>query len=426
MAKQIIQADLTWTGKRFERGIKVAVDDDGRIESVGTSDVKPTKLLKGKALLPGMINAHSHAFQRGLRGRGEIFPQGAGSFWTWRQAMYGLVEKMTEEQIYELSVRAFREMLSAGITTVGEFHYLHHDESCSGYAFDEVVLKAASDSGIRIVLLNVFYNTGGFGQSLEKAQKRFGSTSLEKFWAQIDHLETIIDKSTQSLGVVAHSLRAAEIDDIAALHQEAKKCGLVFHMHIEEQRKEIEDCVAHYSKRPMQLINERLSIDDAFTAVHCTHTNPNDMKEFLAAGGNVCNCPLTEANLGDGIADIPAIINNNGPICLGTDSNARISFIEEMRWMEFVQRLAREKRGVCTDDSGNCANSLWQMATTNAAHSLAIQAGQIQSGCVADFVTLDLEHQSIAGFSNETLLEAIIFGSGTSVVVETCVNGKWI
>lgn len=416
---------MTWTGKRFEKDVLVALSDDGIIESVGTSDAKPTKQLKGKALLPGMINAHSHAFQRGLRGLGETFPHGAGNFWTWRQAMYSLVEKMTEQRIYDLSAQAFKEMLTAGITTVGEFHYLHHDESCTGYKFDEVVLKAASDVGIRIVLLNVFYKTGGFGQPLENAQKRFGSPTLDKFWEQMDRLETTIDKSTQSLGVVAHSIRAADIDDIAALHEEAKKRGLVFYMHIEEQAKEIEDCITHYSKRPMQLINDKLQIDDAFTAVHCTHTNPDDMDEFLGAGGNVCICPLTEANLGDGIADIPGILNSNGRVCLGTDSNARISFIEEMRWLEYVQRLAREKRGVCTDDNGNCANELWQMATTNAAHSLAIQAGKIISGNVADFVAIDLEHQTLAGFSDATLLDAIIFGSSDGVVVETCVNGKW-
>jgi len=426
MTKQVIQADLTWTGKRFEKDVLVTLSDDGLIESVGTSDAKPTKQLKGKALLPGMINAHSHAFQRGLRGRGGTFPQGAGSFWTWRQAMYSLVETITEQQIYDLSAQAFREMLTAGITTVGEFHYLHHDESCEGFAFDEVVLKAASDVGIRIVLLNVFYKTGGFGQALENAQERFGSPTLDKFWEQMDRLETIIDKSSQTLGVVAHSIRAADIDDIAALHEEAKKRKHVFHMHIEEQRNEIEDCIKHYSKRPMQLLNEKLQIDDAFTAVHCTHTNPDDMDEFLAAGGNVCICPLTEANLGDGIADIPGILNSKGRICLGTDSNARISLIEEMRWMEYVQRLKREKRGVYVDESGNSANALLQMATTNGANSLAIHAGQIEAGCLADFVAVDLDHQSLAGFSDETLLDAIIFGSGDGVVAGTCVNGKWL
>lgn len=426
MAKQVIQADLTWTGKRFEKGVMVTVGDDGLIESVGKNDAQPTKVLKDKALLPGMVNVHSHAFQRGLRGRGETFPQGEGSFWTWRQAMYSLVEKMTAQRIYELSSQAFKEMLCAGITTVGEFHYLHHDESCDGYAFDEVVLNAASEVGIRIVLLNVFYKTGGFGQPLGSAQKRFGSTSLDMFWQQIDRLETVIDKGTQSLGVVAHSMRAADIEDIAALHKEAKIRGLVFHMHIEEQRKEIEGCIKQYNKRPMQLIYEQLQIDEAFTAVHCTHTNPDDMKDFLAAGGNICICPLTEANLGDGIADIPAILNCNGRICLGTDSNARISLIEEMRWLEYVQRLAREKRGVCVDENGSSANKLWQMATSNGAQSLAIPAGQIQAGYVADFVAVDLNHNSLAGFTDETLLESIIFGSADDAIAETCVNGKWI
>jgi len=272
----------------------------------------------------------------------------------------------------------------------------------------------------------VFYKTGGFGLPLQNAQRRFCSATLEKYWAQMDHLDSIIDKSTQSLGAVAHSLRAAEVDEIVDLHVESKIRGLVFHMHIEEQRKEIEDCITYYSKRPMQLLNERLAIDESFTAVHCTHTDADDIKEFLAAGGNVCICPLTEANLGDGIADAPGIICDNGKICLGTDSNARISFIEEMRWLEYVQRLAREKRGICADENGNCANALWQMATTNAARSLAIKAGQIKAGYVADFVAVDLKHQTLAGFSDETLIESIIFGSADGVVDTTCVNGNWL
>ena len=422
---QVIEADLTWVDGRFLPSIKITVGGNGRIESVGKSDTTVGLRLKDRAILPGMINAHSHAFQRGLRGRGEHFPQGAGSFWTWREAIYSLVNQMDEQRIYALSKQAFDEMLAAGITTVGEFHYLHHDESCEGYAFDEIVLKAAADACIRIVLLNVYYATGGFGKLLEGAQQRFGSASLDAFWSQMDRLESLIDRRTQSLGVVAHSIRAADIDDISALHKEAQRRGLVFHMHVEEQPKEIADCIEHYGKRPTQLLNERLEIDDQFTAVHCTHTDADDMKAYLAAGGNICICPLTEANLGDGIADVPEILKHNGKICLGTDSNARISFVEEMRWLEYVQRLAGERRGVFTDDAGSCASVLWQMATINGAHALGIKAGQIEAGCAADLVSIDLNHPSLAGWSTETLLDALVFGSSNEAIAATCVNGKF-
>ena len=423
---QIIEADLTWVKGRFERDVKITVGSKGQIEAVGSSELTPTVRLRDRAILPGMINAHSHAFQRGLRGRGETFGQSAGSFWSWRKAMYGLVDRMDEQTVYALSKQAFGEMLAAGITTVGEFHYLHHDERCEGYAFDEIVLKAAADAGIRIVLLNAYYAAGGIGEPLEGAQRRFGSASLDAFWLQMDRLETLIDHQTQSLGVVAHSIRAADIQDIAALHEAAHRRGLVFHMHVEEQRKEIEDCIAHYDRRPMQLLNERLQIDNRFTAIHCTHTDSTDMASYLAAGGNVCICPLTEANLGDGIADVPKILEHNGRICLGTDSNARISFIEEMRWLEYVQRLGRERRGVCTVESGNCAQSLWRMATIHGANVLGINTGKIETGYAADLVTIDLNHPSLAGWSTDTLLDALMFGSSNEVIAATCVNGKWI
>ena len=423
---QVIEADLTWVDGRFLPGVKIAVGANGRIEAVGSSDATESLRLKDRAILPGMIDAHSHAFQRGLRGHGERFPHGAGSFWTWRDAMYELVEQMDEQKIYALSKQAFAEMLAAGITTVGEFHYLHHDKRCEGYAFDEIVLKAAADAGIRIALLNVFYASSGFGEPLDGAQRRFGSASLDAFWLQMDRLETLIDPATQSLGVVAHSVRAASLDDIQALHEEAQRRGLVFHMHMEEQRKEVADCVDHYGKRPMQLLNERVVIDDRFTAVHCTHTAANDMKAYLAAGGNVCICPLTEANLGDGIADVPEILKHNGRTCLGTDSNARISFVEEMRWLEYVQRLAGEQRGVCTDEGGSCTSAMWHMATTNGAHALGIKTGRVEAGHAADFVAIDLNHPSIEGWSTETLLDALVFGTSNEAIAATCVNGKWI
>ncbi|MCH7776029.1 MAG: amidohydrolase family protein, partial [Gemmatimonadetes bacterium] len=160
----VFQGDWTWTGERFEPDVQIAVDDEGRIMDVGRLGLKPTKPLSQRALLPGFVNAHSHAFQRGLRGRGEEFLEGAGSFWTWREAMYRLVQDLDGHAFYRLCLQTFREMRAAGITTVGEFHYLHHSSDATDYAFDALTLRAAAAIGIRIVLLNVFYKTGGIGQ----------------------------------------------------------------------------------------------------------------------------------------------------------------------------------------------------------------------------------------------------------------------
>jgi formimidoylglutamate deiminase len=422
---QIIEAELTWTGERFERGVRIAVDDAGRISAVGKLAESPTVRLPSRAILPGFVNVHSHAFQRGLRGRGETFPHGAGSFWTWREAMYALVQSMDEQRIYELSHQAFTEMLRAGITTVGEFHYLHHDATLAGFAFDEIIVRAAADAGIRLALLNCYYRTGGVNQPLAGGQLRFRCNAPGEFWSQIDRLAQVIDLRTQSLGVAPHSIRAAHIDEIASMTAEARRRGMVVHMHVEEQPKEIADCVAHYGRRPMSLVVERVPVDDAFTAVHCTHTSRDDMTAFLDLGGHVCLCPLTEGNLGDGIPAVPQMLAQDGRVCLGSDSNARLSFIEEMRWLEYVQRLATQSRGVCADEQGSVARRLLTMATRNGADALGIKTGSIESGHAADFVAIDLQSPSLDGFDDATLLEAIIFGCGNDIIAAACVGGRW-
>lgn len=426
---EILEADWTWTGERFESGIQVHIGRDGRIAEVGALGRSPDRLLRGRALLPGMISAHSHAFQRGLRGRGERFPAGSGNFWTWREAMYGLVGRMDSDELFQLSARTFREMRRSGITCVGEFHYLHHaSPEAEDWSFDEVVLKAAADAGIRIVLLQVYYRTGAIGQPLEGAQRRFGSSSPEAYWAQVDRLAGLLDPKTQTLGSSVHSLRAAGLEDLKSIYDEARRRDLVFHIHVEEQRREIEDALAYYGRRPMSLILETLGTATDLTAVHCTHTVPEDMERFLAAGGTVCLCPLTEANLGDGIsglAGLPKVHELGGAVCLGSDSNARISMIEEMRWMEYAQRLATESRGVLRDEQGEVAKGLLRAATETGARALGLNAGRIAPGAWADFAAVDLNPDCLAGWEPETLLDSLVFGVTDDVIVATCVGGEW-
>jgi formimidoylglutamate deiminase len=406
------------------------------------------EMLPNRALLPGFVNAHSHAFQRGLRGRGESFPNqptgpagtvGMGSFWTWREAMYSLVESVDRDGVRELTLSAFREMRSAGITTVGEFHYLHHDDASeSDWAFDGAVLEAAAEAGIRLVLLQTCYREGGPGRPLEPAQRRFRAGSVAAFAESLDRLAEALDPARQSLGVVAHSIRAVPPDEVVALWDEAVRRDLPFHMHVEEQVREIVECAAAYGARPMELLLERLDLTSGasgasrFTAVHCTHTDPADMARFAAAGGNVCICPTTEANLGDGIADLPGILAAGGRLSLGTDSNARISMLEEARWLELVQRLARERRGVLRDphrEGGRVATTLLDAATVNGARALGIlpagEGGAVRPGAWADLVAFDLGHPELAGWDEETLLESIFLGAGDRAIAGTFVGGAW-
>ncbi|MGH7497396.1 MAG: formimidoylglutamate deiminase [Gemmatimonadales bacterium] len=424
MTLAVIEADRTWTGEAFAPGLQVAIGEDGRIESVGGLERKATHRLDRMALLPGFVNAHSHAFQRGLRGRGERFPAGAGSFWTWREAMYDLVGSLDRASLHALSLQAFLEMRDAGITTVGEFHYVHHERG-EDYGLDEIVLGAAAEAGIRIVFLQTFYATGAVGRPLEGAQRRFATPSLEAFFERLDVLAGRLAPATQSLGAVAHSIRAASPEQIRAVYDEAARRGLPFHIHVEEQRREIEECRAAYGRTPMAVILDSLGGRGDFTAVHCTHTEPEDMARFLSAGGKICLCPLTEGNLGDGIPSLAAAHSLIGRLCIGSDSNARLAMLEDMRWMEYSQRLRGEMRGALADAHGSVAATLLDAATAGGAHALGLNAGQIVPGAWGDMVAVNIDAPGLAGIASDRLLDGLIFGAGNEVIAGTFVGGRW-
>jgi formimidoylglutamate deiminase len=372
-----------------------------------------------------MVNVHSHAFQRGLRGQVDRFPRGAGSFWTWREAMYELATKIDTDGFARLCHQAFREMLASGITTVGEFHYLHHSGPVNNYAFDELVLQAADEVGIRLVLLYASYETGGLGQPLDPGQRRFTTRSSDEYWRQLDRLA---DQLTvrQSLGIAAHSVRAVPLEQIRILHEEAKRRGLPFHMHIEETKREVEECLAFHGKTPLGLVNDELELDANLTAVHCTHSRPEDLARFLDHGGRVCICPLTEANLGDGLPAIEVgAARNHEYLSVGTDCNARICLNEELRWLEYGQRLRRETRGIFTDVEGDVAATLFDVGTRGGAAALFLEAGAIRPGAWADFLTIDLAHPAVLPAAPDDLMAAFVLGTGTEAIDQVCVGGRW-
>ncbi|HEX8154617.1 MAG TPA: amidohydrolase family protein, partial [Thermoanaerobaculia bacterium] len=303
----------------------------------------------------------------------------------------------------------------AGITAVGEFHYFHH--GAAKHALDEAILGAARDAGIRIVLLMTYYKTGGINQPLSPAQQRFATPSLSDFFAQLDALAKKLDTRTQSLGVAAHSIRGVPLEELQPLYLEARRRGMPFHMHVEEQCRELEESIAAYGATPLQLINERFASCEGFTAVHATHSDPAQLARFIEKGGSVCITPLTEANLGDGIPDVTALLPHPDRLSLGTDSNARISMLEEKRGLEYAQRLRSETRGVYRDANGRNAARLLQFATTSGARALGIDAS-------SDFIAVDLDAPAIAAAGDEHLLEAIVFGAGDDVIRSTIVNGR--
>ncbi len=424
--------ELTWTGERFEPRVRIEVGADGRIEAVeraapdaglaaGAPDLER---LDRRALVPGLVNAHSHAFQRGLRGAGESFPAGAGSFWTWREAMYQLVEELDPERFRQLATQAYQEMRRAGITTVGEFHYLHHHQP-DDYLFDELILEAAAAAGIRIVLLNAYYRTGGIGRELAGGQRRFRVPSPEAYWARMDSLAERVATHRAGLGAVVHSVRAADPGEIGEIAAEARRRGLVLHLHLEEQRREIEETRAAYGSTPMRLVLDRIAAGPWLTAVHCTHTDPGELREYLETGARICVCPLTEGNLGDGLPALDEARADAGSLALGTDSNLRISMTEEMRWLEYGQRLRGERRGVFGGPAGAVGRTLFGVGSRGGAVSLGLRAGTIEPGAWADFAAVDLDHPALSGATPETLMDALVFGGPDDAIAGTCVAGSW-
>eukprot|EP01064_Diplonema_japonicum_P031712 TRINITY_DN5747_c0_g2_i1.p1 TRINITY_DN5747_c0_g2~~TRINITY_DN5747_c0_g2_i1.p1 ORF type:complete len:444 (+),score=138.94 TRINITY_DN5747_c0_g2_i1:69-1400(+) len=430
--KQVIKADLTWTGERFEKGLVVVVNDEGKISGVHeeeTAGLKVTNEMKGEALMPGFVNCHSHAFQIALRGKGEEYFGDKGSFWTWREAMYQLVQELDDEAYYQVVRRCFQEMRDTGITSVGEFHYFHHSTSAKDFHRDDLTLKAASDVGLRIVLLNAFYQYAGFGgKPLEPAQKNFETTTVEEYVGNLKRLQATLSP-TQSLGIVAHSVRAVASDELTALSKASQDLGLPFHLHIEEQPAEVQACLEHHSCTPMSLFSDKAAGLSNVTAVHCNHTKPEELAMFAEAGGIVCICPLTEGNLGDGI--MPELSACKGRICLGSDCNARIDMLEEARLLEYSQRLLRLNRGACLaswnpQSKTELAPVLMSYLTSVGAKSLNLQTGAIEKDLWADFVSIDLSSPLLKDVQTEHLAPALIFGCGArDVVSSTCVGGKW-
>jgi formimidoylglutamate deiminase len=332
--------------------------------------------------------------------------------------MYRLAESLNVDSFYETSKQCFVEMLRAGMTSVGEFHYLHHAGDGRQWAFDDAVVSAARDAGIRLVLIQCYYSTGAIGQPLAGAQVRFGPVSRDEFIRQFERI------GAQALA--CHSIRAVSLDDLKYFRDFAHARKLPFHIHVEEARKEISDCVEAYGTNPLKVLLNKIQIDDRVMAIHCTHSTPDDLREYIARGGRICLCPITEGNLSDGFPDLPTIRAAAGRICIGTDSNIRISMNEELRWLEFAQRLRREQRGIVVDDSHRTASALLKTGTTNGSESIGLDAGAIAPGKLADLIAIDLDHPSMRGCNEDSTLDSLILGSGNGPIDHVWVGGQLV
>lgn len=430
MAKVFVP-DAVFLNGRFARGATLPVSDDGRVLSLPPPGAETVKL-PGKVILPGLVNAHSHAFQRVLRGRTEYLAQKNSSddFWSWRERMYSAATSLGPDGIYAASKQAFVEMLLAGITTVGEFHYLHHQPDGTPYSdpllLSKQVVRAAREAGLRIVLLRVAYARSGFSAAANPRQRRFYTPDPEVFLKHTADLRTQLARdSGVTLGIAPHSVRALDKTFLLKLAELAP--NEITHAHVAEQPAEIKACLAEHGRTPVELFDEVGLLHRRFTAVHGVHLEYSEMERLAREQATVCACPSTEANLGDGIVPADQLGRAGVRLCLGSDSQAQIDLLHEARSLENHLRLFRQRRAVLDGvgaEPAALAQRLFAHATHDGARSLGLETGTLSIGEPADFFTVELQHPSLAGASLESLLPSLVFAAPPGAIRDVAVDGE--
>jgi formimidoylglutamate deiminase len=366
--------------------------------------------------IPGLANLHSHAFQRGMAGLAETRGPAHDSFWTWREVMYRFVDRLTPEDVSAIAGQAYVEMLESGFTRVGEFHYLHHDPSGAPYAnvaeLGERVASAAAETGIALTLLPVFYAHGNFGNAPPMAAQRRFINDPDGFARLIEaSRKAVAPLADANVGVAPHSLRAVtpeELQQIVPLAQ-----GGPIHIHIAEQMKEVEDCIAWSGARPVEWLLDHAGVDEKWCLVHATHMTDGETQRLAASGAVAGLCPITEANLGDGIFPAPDYVAAGGRFGIGSDSNVLIDAAEELRTLEYAQRLRLRARNVLAAQTGSSTGrALFDGAMMGGFQALGVSAFGLAQGATADLVSLDAADPVLSGRSGDAVLDSWIFGGG--------------
>lgn len=409
-----------WLGTHVEPGVAVDVAD-GRITAVRQDVGSPpsgAEVLRGLTL-PGLANAHSHAFHRALRGTVQV---GSGTFWTWREVMYGVADRLTPETYHALARAVYAEMALAGITAVGEFHYLHHAPGGTPYsdpnAMGEALVEAAAEAGIRITLLDTAYLSSGFGQPPNQHQLRFSDGSAEA-WAE--RCSLLKERDHLRIGAAVHSVRAVPAGQLATVARWAEERRAPLHVHLSEQTAENDACREAHGCTPAQLLAEHGVLGPRTTGVHNTHLTEEDIALIGSTSTGTCMCPTTERDLADGIGPAAALQRAGSPLSLGSDSHAVIDLLEEARAMELNERLRTRTRGHWT------AAALLRAASADGHAALGWDdAGTLEPGMLADFTTVALDSVRTAGPLPRLGAEAAVFAATAADVRHTVVGGRHV
>lgn len=405
----------------------VSISDEGYIDALNerTAGTEITEELPRKVLLPGFVNVHSHVFQRALRGRTHHARSTRDTFWTWRQAMYTEAQSLNPDRLYEIARQTYREMLVAGYTSVGEFHYVHHQPDGRPYeranSMSEAVVQAAYDAGIRIVLLLTAYARGNFYHPPDELQRRFCDASLNAYLSRAEALRT----AGVALGVAPHSVRAVPEDWLRGLAEYSIQHQLPLHVHADEQMAEIEQCQQAHHCTPIELLERNGVLGPLTTVIHATHASQEEIALLAQRKVTVCVCPTTEGDLGDGVAPYAELVGAHIPLCIGSDSNTRLDPLEELRWAEYTARMRYQRRRILVaDEMASPGPLLLTYGTQAGAAGLGLQTGSIEPGMAADFVAVDLHAPALANWTSDDLLDQLFFGASSQVFTQTWVQGR--
>ena len=419
----------------WAEGVLLDIGDDGLIRdhSAGVQRPPPDSDRVAGAVLPGMPNLHSHAFQRAFAGAAERRGPGEDSFWTWREAMYRLVANVDPDAIEAIAAQLFVEMLEAGYTSVGEFHYLHHDREGRSYAClaetSERIVAAAEHTGIALTLLPVLYTSSGFGGEPPSPEQRRFVNDVERY-ARL--LETLFSRHGASdsvrIGAAPHSLRAVTPEDLdgalRSLH--AMDARAPVHIHVAEQIREVEDCVRWCGLRPVEWLLEHASLDERWCLVHATHLTNAECAALAAGDATVGLCPTTEANLGDGIFPAVEFVEAGGRFGIGSDSQVSVNPVEELRWLEYGQRLVHRRRNLlASEHSPSTGRFLYEHAARNGARALGHASGALTPGRRADLVVVDSTLPALEGRHGDEMLDTLVFAGNANAVRDVMVAGRW-
>ncbi|WP_377192381.1 formimidoylglutamate deiminase [Ruegeria meonggei] len=420
-----VYAKSALLGPDWFNDVRVEIGD-GRIVGVQTDVRAAPEDTQVGVLLPALGNLHSHAFQRAMAGMTEMRAAGRESFWTWRNLMYRFLDRLTPEQIEAIAALVFLEMQEAGYAAVGEFHYVHHQPGGAPYdqlsELSQRIFAAADHTGIGLTHLPVLYTYGNVTQApLTGGQLRFGN-DVDRFLTLVEGCRAGLPHSDSEIGIAPHSLRAVSPADLRRVLQ-AQPDGPV-HIHIAEQLKEIDDVQATLGQRPVAWLLDNADVDARWCLIHATHMTDDETHGLARSGAVAGLCPITEANLGDGTFNGARYIAEEGRFGIGSDSNVRISLPEELRTLEYSQRLRDHERAVMVKDEGSVGHALYTGAARGGAQALGRDSGEIATGKLADLVAIDRSHPTLCALRDDQLLDGLCFAAPDRLVTDLWSAGR--